>query len=271
MDKLGSGFMEKGISNNTRFVINEIPEEKRTEIEEYIRNILQEDFFSFQNGEEIARMLDEFLNAYLVKINENDREIIRNYTGLGFQKINSILRGIWDYEKNGILTEKIKKEAYKSASNLRATLLKVPPLSFNLTTYRGVGISAFYPSGISNLEELKYLKGNYFFEEGFTSTSMLRETSFFAHQPDWGSNCNIEITCLIPRDSEDGICLHSRELNYAASQNEFLINNSSLFKILEVQIDKRTNTAKIIMILIPQKLWNPMDYEMERKGENRLK
>ncbi len=164
-----------------------------------------------------------------------------------------------------MLTEEVRKEANETASLLRVAILKVSPLGFNMTTYRGVGISTFYKSGITSLKELKYLEGNYFYEEWFTSTSMLRETSFFAKQPEWGSNCNIEITYLIPQDSEDGLCIHSSELNYAINQNEFLINSSSLFKVLKVQTDEN-NTARIKMMLIPQKLWNSLDYEMERQN-----
>jgi len=211
-------------------------------------------------------MFEDFLNDYLIKINEQDREAILNYAGLGFRKVNSILRGVWDYDKNGRLTDEIRNEAIELASRLRDSLLKVPPLAFNMTTYRGVGISTFYKSGITSLKELKYLEGNYFYEDGFTSTSMLRETSFFAKQPEWGSNCNIEITYLIPQDSEDGLCIHSADLNYAVNQNEFLINSSTLFRVLGVQIDENSNKAYIKMMLIPQKLWNPLDYEMERQN-----
>ncbi len=37
-------------------------------------------------------MFNDFLNDYLAKINEQDREVIFNYAGLGFRKVNSILR-----------------------------------------------------------------------------------------------------------------------------------------------------------------------------------
>lgn len=258
--------MEKGTNSNTRYVLNYIGTEKIAEINTYIARVLNEDIKAFASSNEIEAIFSEFLNVFYERTSTEERENIKSYTGLNFRKVNSCLRGVWDYEKNGKLTDEVKEEAYKLATNLRKVFLKAPLLPFNIVVYRGVGIETFYSYGITKIEDLIYLKDKYLYEEGFTSTSLLRSNSFYYNQPEWGSICNIEIECLVPSESEDGLPLIDSDMSYSENQLEFLINNLSLFKVLDVLIDKENNTAKIKTILIPQKLWNQPDYERERSG-----
>lgn len=262
--------MEKGISMSTQFAINIIPEKLKKEIKRYILEISSKEAYVFKSKKEIEETLKEFLNTYDKRLDEFDRESLMNYQGLGFRKINSILRGVWDYEKNGKLTPEIKREAHIMSENLRIALLKTPTLPFTMKTYRGVSIATFYQSGITKLEELEYLKGKYFYEEGFTSTSLIRERSFFINKPSFGEDCNIEIEYIIPEDSCDGVLLDATITGYETNQSEFLINSSTLFQVMDVEVDKNTNTARIKLFLIPQKLWNPLDYEQERREEFHL-
>lgn len=261
--------MEKGTNSNTQYVLNYIGIEKIEEINAYIARLLNEDIKTFASSNEIEESFNEFLNTFYERTNDEERQNIQSYTGLNFRKVNSYLRGVWDYEKNGRLTEEIKNEASELASNLRKVLLKAPVLPFNIVVYRGVGIETFYSYGITKIEDLIYLKDKFMYEDGFTSTSLLRSNSFYENKPEWGSICNIEIECLVPSESEDGLPLIDSDMSYSENQLEFLINSSSLFKVIDVEINKEQNTARIKTILIPQKLWNPLDYEMER-NQNKL-
>lgn len=261
--------MEQGINSSTRYAMTYIGKTKLEEIEIYVKQVLKEDCKVFESKEEILDVFDTFLNAFFETTNYEEREILKRYTGLDFRKVNSILRGIWDYEKNGVLTEDIKKEISEYARVLRSVLLKAPSLPFNINVYRGLGIEAFYSYGISNLGDLICLKGKYMYEEGFTSTSLLRTNSFFTKPPEWGSTCNIEMECIIPASSEDGVALILDEISYSSNQLEFLISSSSLFKVVDVIIDEEKRSAKIKTILIPERIWNPLDYEMER-NQNKL-
>ena len=65
------------------------------------------------------------------------------------------------------------------------------------------------------------------YEQGFTSTSLKEESSYFKTQ-----GCNIEIRYLIPKDSKDGISLINDELSYSTNQNEYLLDKGSLSKIV---------------------------------------
>ena len=92
--------MEKGMSDKTRYALNYIGKEKLEEIEDYIIKVLSEECKIFTNPEEIDATFNLFLNEFYDKTNYVEREEIKNYTGLNFRKINSILRGIWDYDNN---------------------------------------------------------------------------------------------------------------------------------------------------------------------------
>lgn len=261
--------MERGVNSSTHYAMTYIGKRNLEEIEIYVKQVLNESCEVFESKEEVFDAFDNFLNNFFEATNYEEREVLKRYTGLDFRKVNSILRGIWDYEKNGALTEETKKDISEYARALRSVLLKAPSLPFNMNVYRGLGIEAFYSYGISNLNDLICLKGKYMYEDGFTSTSLLKTNSFFTKPPEWGSKCNIEMECLVPASSEDGVALILEDISYSSNQLEFLINSSSLFKVIDVIIDEKNNSAKIKTILIPQKIWSPLDYEMER-NQNKL-
>lgn len=259
--------MEKGTNYNTKSVLDYIGLERMSEIESYIDIILKEDFMSFSNEEELNRTFSSYINNLLTSLSNDEISKILRYTGIDFRRVNPILRGYWDYDKSGALTDEVKKDALALAREINKIILKrAYSLGFNFKTYRGTSIRSFYSYGITSLEELVLLKDKYLYELGFTSTSLLPETSFFARKPEWGDLCNIEIEYLIPKDSCDGIALLSDNLSYSNSQNEFLINDGTLFKVIDIAVDKENNCAHIKMILVPEKVWNPLDYEMERQN-----
>ena len=76
----------------------------------------------------------------------------------------------------------------------------------------------------------------------------------------------IEIEYLIPENSCDGIPLINDDFSYSKSQNEYIINQFSLFKVIDILQDKENNTAHIKMMLIPKNIW---DKEIELKNNHK--
>lgn len=251
--------------NNTDYVLKYIGKSKLEEIELFILDMLSRKYKAFESEQDISESLDGYIEKYLEKINCDEQNTLKAYTGLAFRRINSVLRGSWDYETNGALTAQVKEESYQLADSIRTILLKSDSLPMDIKTYRGVSLSAFRAYGVNSLNDLKNMENRYMYEDGFTSTTLIRDESFFYKQTDWGEKANIEVEYLIPNESDDGVVLNCAAISFSPNQDEYLINSSSLFKVLSVDIDEKNNQAKIRMALVPQKVWNPYDYEMERK------
>ncbi len=251
--------------NNTDYVLKYIGKSKLEEIELFILDMLSREYKVFESEQDISESLDGYIEKYLEKINCDEQNTLKAYTGLAFRRINSVLRGSWDYEINGALTAQVKEESQQLADSIRTILLKSDSLPMNIKTYRGVSLSAFRAYGVNSLNDLKNMENRYMYEDGFTSTTLIRDESFFYKQTDWGEKANIEVEYLIPNESDDGMVLNNASTSFSPNQDEYLINSSSLFKVLSVDIDEKNNQAKIRMALVPQKVWNSYDYEMERK------
>jgi hypothetical protein len=48
-------------------------------------------------------------------------------------------------------------------------------------------------------------------------------------------------------------------------QNEFLLNNGSLSKVIDVKIDENNNTAVLLVVLVPKKIYDK-NYNRDRLG-----
>ena len=95
--------------------------------------------------------------------------------------------------------------------------------------------------------------GQYFYERGFTSTSILRETSAFSSELDCWKTRNIEIEYLIPSEFNEGLPLITKDLCYTDIENEFLINTGTLCKIVDVMVDE--DKAYLTAVFVPKKIW----------------
>lgn len=108
------------------------------------------------------------------------------------------------------------------------------------------------------------------YEEGFTSTSLIKEKSFYQRDVyTLTGKPNILIECFIPASSDDGIPLVMDDVSYSKGKCEFVINSSSLFKVIDVSVDELHQTASMKVLLIPEKVWNYQDYIREREGLTR--
>ncbi len=237
-------------------ILKYLGEEKVIEIDEFVRDVSERNFREFSSAEETENFFRNYLTEFYNNISATDIDTIISYTGIAFRRFNSLLRGFWSYEENGALTEEKKKLYLESIDKLSKFIAKANNLPDDIKTFRGTSLESFRDYGVRSLDDLKSLENSYYFESGFTSTSLIREKSFFNRELEYHNFCNIEIEYLIPEEANDGIPLITDDLSFSKSQSEFLLNRDSLTKIIEVDINSDKNCAYMKAILVPQKMWN---------------
>lgn len=252
--------------NGTKFILRILGNEKVEEINFYVQDLINKEYITFQTEEEINNTLGNSEISLLNNLTEEEKFRIRLYTGKDFRNINSLLRGIWSYELNGQLTDQIKNESNITIEAMKSAMSKVQDIPFGMKAYRGVSLSNFRNYGIQSLEDLTSLKDQFMYEKSFISTTLLQKEDFANKKLEWGEQANIEIEYLIPENSDDAILLNDSSLSYNPNVCEYLIRASSLFKVIDVEVNKETNTAKMLVALIPQKIWDPIGYEKERQN-----
>lgn len=240
--------MEKGQSIMSQLVLKTI-EDNQDEIDDLV----------LENKQiEIKNIPKDKINNYFkkgfnkLKLSKTDYLILRNYTGFNFKGINGLLRNKWNTKFNGQLNEEKEYRFRSNADNISYLIKKFPKNKKAFKVYRGVTIDAFKDYGIEKIKDLVYLKDNYIFEQGFTSTSLIRDTSYFDKEID-GELYNIELEIIVPKDSQDGMPLTGYELSFSPGQNEYVFDRESLTKIIDVEIKK--DYAYLKGILIPKKLY----------------
>lgn len=237
-------------------ILKFIGKETMSNVELFINDVLLRNYITFTSEEEIDNLFNSYMAGFISNHSYDEIEKIRYYTGVDFNNINSILRGTWNYDKNGILTEEKKEESLRLADSLDNIMGTMPTLPTNIKTYRGVSLASFKDYGISSLSELTKLIGQYYFESGFTSTSLLRNKSFFNRKLEWHDDCNIEIEYLIPEECNDGLPLITDDLSYSKVQSKFLINKDSLSKVIDVIVSEDEKMAYLKVVFIPKKIWD---------------
>ena len=104
-----------------------------------------------------------------------------------FKNINAILRGNWNYEENGLLNQEVEAKYRSLARNIENIIDKFLKPDTNFVVFRGVEANYFSKYGITSLNELASMKDKFIYEEGFTSTSILKDTSYFGKSLETGS------------------------------------------------------------------------------------
>ena len=242
-------------TNKANYILKYMDQETHDYMTEYLKEVAKREYKSFQNEGELNEFFEEYMQKVYSSFSSSEIDNLRYYTGIAFNDINSLLRGMWSYERSGALTEERKNEIYDTIKKMDSAITKLPDsLPGNIKAYRGLTLASFRDFGIYSLEDLVNLKDQYYYEDGFTSTSLIRENSFFNRELDWHDECNIEIEYSIPEESSDGIPLINDELSYSNVQSEFLLNRGTLVKIKEVTI--KDKNAYIKAILVPKKVWN---------------
>lgn len=247
-----------------KFILKCIGEDNFVGIQSYINEALKRNYIIFNSEDEFIVFFKDYLNEFLSNCTNKDIQYLYEYTGYGYKFINNIMRNSWNYEENGYLDDKVRQRWIDCAYEISDVFLKTPDvLPQDIKVYRGVSINSFREYGVSCLDDLKDLVGTYYYDSAFTSTSLLRDRSFFNRELDYHNFCNIEIEYMIPKECNDGIPLINEYMGYSATQCEFVINSGSLSKIVDVRVNEEEKKAYIKAILIPTKIW---DRRFEKKS-----
>ncbi len=235
--------MEKGYSKKTDFLFRFLDEDEINNINQYIMSD-DRDYLEYKSIDEI-----NFINS---NYSEDDMAVFRSYSGYIYQYINDALNGNWDYSYDGDLN--FKNRCLEIGRELNEVLLtsKNSPYD-NFKVFRGVSVSFFKEYGIDNLSELINLKNKYLFDYGFTSTSFLKDTSYFKREVPEGVVRNVLIEYDVPKDFSEGVYLKNDDFSYSVSQNEYLINAESLGYVYDVVLDGDSVILKVK--LIPKRVY----------------
>ncbi len=259
--------MKKSNNMNVNTLLRFIDNNVLEEINLFIANALNRNYYEFSNEEEINNYFKKYINKFYNNHNFNDTESLKCYTGISYKDINAILRNNWNYEINGRITENRKKEIYNLINNLDNVMNNLDNISIDMKTYRGVSIETFKDYNIHNINDLTKLKEDYLYDNGYTSTSLLKSSSYFNRDLEYHNECNILIEYLIPHECEDGIPLITDELSYSKGQLEFLLNRDCLSKVINVKINESSNKAYLKVLYIPRRIWDIS----HKKEENNIR
>lgn len=263
--------MEKGMSNLTKYLFSYLEPGKEEEIDIYISDALDRDYLTLESDEQVSEVFGEMSAEFASNLSYQEALNLRSYTGFSHKEINALLRDKWNYEQHGKLTDERKNEYTETGQEVEKVVFKFPPLERNIKTYRGVTLAQFRDYGIYSLEDLKAMEGKYFYDGGFTSTSLVRKSSLYNTEAFQIGKRNIEIEYLIPEECHDGALLLDEYTSHYKAENEYLINSSSLVRILSVDIDKENNTAFLRAILVPKKVWDPMSVKYLEEESKKTK
>lgn len=259
--------MKQGESKITNMVLKMLGDQIRSQIDDYVEDVCSRNFTVMESIEQVKYFFKKSLDEFLSSLSEEELFNLRSYTGYNFWNINAVLRNNWRYETNGISTpDKIKN--YKEISEIVSTILdkfNCPLMDF--VTFRGTTIDAFSSYGINDLSDFETLKDKFLYEQGFTSTSILEDTSYFNKTLDDGRFCNVGIRYLVPSENNDGALLMDNNLSYSLSQNEFLLNKGALFKVIDIKIDN--NTVILTVVLVPKKVYD-INYNKSINGSRKI-
>ena len=259
--------MEPGISRDVKTIFSFLSPETKEEMEFFASDNISEEYFCFETEEQIQEYLSGVSQEFLSNLTYDEVQTLKFYTGTSYKEINAIMRKKWNYEENGLLTPEKEAEYSKTGKDMRGIISKCPPLNMNLKVYRGVSLKQFQDYGIYSLEDLKAMEGKYLYDQGFTSTSLMRDKSLVGVTNFFTGDRNIEIEYLVPSTCQDGALLLGNQSSYYDAESEYLINASNLTKILSVDIDKANNKAYIKAVLIPKMLWDP-PYQMDENNKS---
>ncbi len=249
--------MEKGYSDLTKSMFRMLEPGLEEELDIFVGDALTQDYQELTSDEEVTELFGELSNSFTDSLTLEDSKYLRYYTGFSYKEINAILRDNWTYEQNGRLTEEKQRDYEKTGHEVEKIIFKFPPLGRNIKVYRGATLSQFRKYGISTLEDLVHMEGKYFYDGGFTSTSLVREKSLFKTEAFLVGKRKVEIEYLIPESCHDGALLLNDYTSSYQTEQEYVMNSGSLTRIISVEIDKENDTAHLKAVLIPKKIWDP--------------
>ena len=223
---------------------------------DYIELIVSEDCREYTGADEFLKAnpgYEEELNGAL---SEDEKEALKEYSGYNYKRINSVARGFWDYDQLGERTEEAEQRSRQAVEMINGAIDKAPDVNEDFIAYRGTNLDSFHGYGVSSLEDLKKLEGQFHLERGFMSTSVAEEGSYAGRDFDdpLRKECNISMRYRVPAGTHEGVLL-TGDLSYSGGQSEFLIRSGSLSYIEGVKLSEDGGSAVIECVLIPRQLY----------------
>ena len=227
------------------------------EVSQYISEALATQPEVYGSSEEFLVANPGYEEAVSRSLSPDEKSAVKDYSGFRFAWINSVARGIWDYDKLGRKTPELEEEIKDSTRKIISAIEKAPKAEHDFMTFRGTDLSGFRAYGVEKVSDLANMRGQFMLEQGFTSTAIAREQNFAERgvQSLWINSSNVEMRYHIPKGAGDFIALSSDELSYSPQQTEVLIDHDSLFFINDVNVDKEDH-AVVDAILIPLSVYD---------------
>lgn len=240
-------------SKEIKYIYSLIKGDKLININNFIQKEDFNSYIEFKDEQEITGIFMPLINIFTKETAPVLITALRKYTGASFKDINAILRNNWDNEINGEVDKEKIKEISELTTNIEKAISLFPKTNKNFIVFRGVTIDAFKKYGVQNLNELNHLKEHFIYEDGFTSTALTKEASYFETEIENHGTSNILIKYYVPKEFNEGAPLTSYILSYKKEQLEFLLSKESLAKVLDIKTSE--NKAIIETILIPKSIW----------------
>ena len=237
--------MEKGISKDVARVFRMIDVEEKNNIGKFCSACSFREYRTFTDPEMALMACDS--GVY----DSDVIDVLKDYSGYNYRRINASARGRWNYEKHGLLRE---REIFdKIATDLREAIDNNQRSVGNIKVFRGVPLSYFSEYGIESLEDLKSLEGGFLLDKGFVSTSLIDKDCYYRKPNELGLNYNVKIEYLIPEEFEDGISLGNA--TYCPGQHEYLINALNIANVVDVIMDGEDGCI-VRAMMIPKKVYD---------------
>lgn len=232
--------------------------ERMENIKDFISSSKSKSYHEFTSTDVLSPFGQEYINAISRQLTPEEKSALKRYSGFDYKVINQVSRNQWNYDTLGAQTPEKVSSAREAVEQIDHAIVSAPATPTDFIAFRGTNLDSFNGYKIDSLSDLTQLENQFFLETGFTSTSLLPDTSFVDRDfnDPLRNPCNIEIKYRIPADSHDGVGLLSNELSYNPEQNEFLLNRYSLSFISNVKVDETHNRATMEMTLIPSSIYD---------------
>ncbi|MBR6505444.1 hypothetical protein IKT18_01200 [Candidatus Saccharibacteria bacterium] len=229
---------------------------KMESVKDYLSKMLTSQPKTYASADDFEKDNPDYFEIIDKTLPYSEQKALQEYSGTRFAWINSVARGIWDYDKLGRKTPELESHIKSTIQEISSAIEKAPAPKEDFVTFRGTNLDGFRNYGVRSISDLSKLQGQFMLEKGFTSTAIERDKSFADRDVStlWIGTSNIRVNYHIPSGSRTGVALLSDDLSYSAGQTEYLINRNSLVYVSNIMFDKE-NHATIDAVVIPQDVY----------------
>ena len=114
--------MEIGKSRSVNGLLRLLDDNVKNNMDNYVLDVCSSKFNKMESIDDINNFFGHSLNEYVDSLTEDERMILRSWTGYNFRNINAILRRNWNYDVNGRLTDD-KNIYYRKLADLISKII----------------------------------------------------------------------------------------------------------------------------------------------------